>query len=255
MDSKYHLSPTGVVLALILWLPFAVGARAQSNPQPVDLALVLAVDASGSIDDQRWILESQGYAQAFRNPDVLKAIQSGPIGAIAVTLVEWSTQYEKSQVIGWTVVSDATSADQLSGNLAELARVFREQTSIREGLRFGAQLLDKAPYAAARRVIDVSGDGPDNSSGGDYLGTPADAAALRAVRDQIVGEGITINGLPIFGDPHVTHLDDYYMANVIGGPSSFMIVAESFDSFATAIEKKLVEEIADANRARGPLPG
>jgi hypothetical protein len=228
-----------------------IAASAQNSQfTNVDLALVLAVDASGSITDQRWNLESQGYAQAFHDPDVLKAIQSGPIGAIAVTLVEWSSQYEETQVIPWMVVSDPASADQFSANLSELPREFRERTSIREGLRFSEQLLDRYRYqTASRKVIDVSGDGPDNSSAADYLGSPADVRALQAVRDEVVADGIVINGLPIFGDPRVAHLDDYYMANVIGGPGSFMIVAQSFDSFAEAIKQKLVQEIASIGSA------
>jgi len=151
-------------------------------------------------------------------------------------------------------VSDPASADRLSVNLAELPRVFRERTSIREGLRFSEQLLDRYRYqVASRKVIDVSGDGPDNSSAGDYLGTPADVRALQAVRDEVVANGIVINGLPIFGDPRVNHLDDYYMANVIGGPGSFMIVAQNVDSFAHAIKQKLVEEIASVGSATPAL--
>ena len=221
-------------------------ADAQTKLTSVDLALVLAVDASGSITPQRWDLERQGYAAAFQNPEVLKAIQGGPVGAIAVTLVEWSSPNEESEIIPWIVVSDAASADQLSGYLAELPRLYRDRTSIQEGLGFSEQLLERVTYQATRRIIDVSGDGPDNSSGGAYLSTPADISGLHAIRDDVVAQGIVINGLPIFGDPRVMNLDQYYMDTVIGGAGSFMIVAQSFETFATAIERKLVEEIAAA---------
>jgi hypothetical protein len=231
----------------------SASAEAQSKPTSVDLVLVLAVDSSGSITDERWTLEQQGYSEAFRNPDVLKAIRSGPNGAVAVTVVEWSTKGEERQVVPWAVVHDQASADAFSAGLAELPRAFRQLTSIREGILFSAQLLSTAPFEAARKVIDVSGDGPDNTTSFASAGSPEDAAALRAARDQVVAQGVTINGLPIVGDPRVMNLDQYYLDNVIGGPESFMIVAGSFDAFARAVERKLVEEIAAA--APSPEPG
>jgi hypothetical protein len=241
------LGAAAVLAAAITFAPLPRAAPAQApGKTDVDLALVLAVDSSGSISPDRWELERQGYARAFRNAQVLKAIQSGPIGAIAVTLVEWSGDFQESQTIPWMVVSDANSAEALAQQLAELPRTYRSRTSISGGILYGAQMFDEAPYRALREVIDVSGDGPDNTSSVDYLGSPADIAYLRKVRDQVVAAGITINGLPIFGDPRVRDLDSYYQANVIGGPDSFMIVAQSFETFADAIQRKLIEEIAEA---------
>jgi hypothetical protein len=226
-------------------------ARAQTALPEVDLILVLAVDASGSITSTRWDLERQGYAQAFRSPDVLKAIQSGPVGAIAVSLVEWSAQFEETQVIPWRVISDLNSANQFSADLAELPRTYDSRTSISGGILFSGQLLVDAPFRTIRKVIDVSGDGPDNTSSAGIV-SAADTQRLDEARDQIVGEGVTINGRPIFGDPHVVNLDGYYKANVIGGPGAFMVVADSFETFARAIERKLVLEIA-ANQVRARI--
>jgi Protein of unknown function (DUF1194) len=242
------------LVAFVLALPAlslaAPSAAQTTETTDVDLVLVLAVDASASVTPARWKLERQGYAQAFQNPEVLKAIESGPIGAVAVTLVEWSGPSNESQVVLWEVISDAASADRFSAALAELPRVFGDRTSISNGLLFSAQLFDQAPFQAPRKVIDVSGDGPDNTSGRNDRGTQADITQLRSVRDQVVAKGITINGLPIFGDPRVRNLDGYYQQNVIGGPNSFMIVAQSFETFAMAIERKLLLEIADTGSAR-----
>jgi hypothetical protein len=234
------------LVAAMLLAPMAGAATAAAaGATDVDLALVLAVDASASINAARWDLERQGYAGAFRDPEVLKALQSGPIGAIAVTLVEWSAQFEESQVVPWTVISDAASAQRFSASLADLPRAYNSRTSISWGIMFSASLLDRVPFNATRRVIDVSGDGPENTSSGGPVSGRTDLARLRTARDQVVASGITINGLPIFGDPAVRKIDEYYMTNVIGGSGAFMIVAESFATFASAIKRKLLLEIAE----------
>jgi hypothetical protein len=231
-------------------LALAGSAQAQTRRTPVDLVLVLAVDASGSITDDRWELERQGYAKAFRDPVVVKAITSGPIGAIAVTMVQWSGKLQQSQVIGWTVVSDVATAEGFAKALAGMPHYYRSWTSINWGLAFSARLLRNAPYDAPRRVIDVSGDGPDSTSELIIQGTQDDAADLRETRDRIVAEGFVINGLPIFGDPRIRAIDFFYEMNVIGGPGSFQVVADDFASFATAVRRKLLLEIA----GRGTVP-
>ena len=215
----------------------------------VDLALVLAVDASGSISDDRWDLERQGYAQAFRDPALIKAIQSGAAGAIAVTLVEWSGRFQQSQVIGWTLVNDAASAERFAAKLADMPHLFRSWTAIGAGLAYSAELFRQLPYVAQRYVIDISGDGPDSTSEVIIQGSPADLAQLVRTRDQLVGEGLVINGLPIFGDPRIRAIDLYYANSVIGGPGSFYVVAEDFTTFAAAVKRKLLLEVA------GTTPG
>ncbi len=236
------------ILATLVAGALALGSSAVASAQapriPVDLALVLAVDASGSINDDRWDLERQGYANAFRDPDVIKAITSGPLGVIAVTLVQYSGQFQQQQIIPWTVVSDAATAGQFAAQLATMQHYFRSWTSINWGLQFSAGLLRNAPYEALRRVIDVSGDGPDSTSELILQGTQMDAAALRATRDKIIAEGVTINGLPIFGDPRIRAIDFFYENNVIGGPGSFQVVADDFTSFGAAIRRKLLLEVA-----------
>jgi hypothetical protein len=238
---RYFPILVAVVLAVVV---AATDAGAQSRLPEVDLALVLAVDASGSITEERWDLERQGYADAFRDPAVIRAIRSGNIGAIAVTLVEWSGQFQQSQVIGWTVIDDAASAGRFSAALAAMPHLFKSWTSISAGIGFSAELLRRAPYVAARHVIDVSGDGPDSTSELIIQGTPADTAQLRAMRDVLVAQGFVINGLPIFGDPRIRAIDLYYEANVIGGPGAFEVVAEDFTTFAAAVRRKLILEIA-----------
>jgi hypothetical protein len=230
------------VVAMLLAPPAA--AQASAPAPPVDLALVLAVDASGSISDDRWDLERKGYAAAFRDPEVVRAIRSGGVGAIAVTLVQWSGRFQQRQMVGWTLVDDAESAASFADALAEMPHLFRSWTSISAGIAFSAELLRTAPFVAPRYVIDVSGDGPDSTSEVILQGTPADVAQLRATRDRVVAEGIAINGLPIFGDPRIRAIDLYYEANVIGGIGSFAVVAEDFTAFAAAVKRKLLLEIA-----------
>ena len=198
----------------------------------VDLALVLAVDASGSVDDRRFALQQQGYADAFRSPRVLKAIRSGAAQAIAVTMVQWTGPAMQIQVVGWSVVGDEASAQKFAAAIDATPRQLHGGgTSISGAIDFARLLLVQAPYTAGRRVIDVSGDGANNR------GRPAERA-----RDDAVRDNIGINGLPILAlEPY---LDRYYYDNVIGGPGAFMIPAESYETFSEAILKKLIMEIA-----------
>jgi hypothetical protein len=210
----------------------ATGAAPSRADTAVDLALVLAVDASGSVDDRRFALQQRGYADAFRSPKVLAAIRSGAAQAIAVTMVQWTGPAMQIQVIGWTIVRDAASAEDFAAAVdATPRRLHGGGTSISGAIDFARLLLIQAPYAAVRRVIDVSGDGANNR------GRPAEHA-----RDDAVRDNIGINGLPILAlEPY---LDRYYYDRVIGGPGAFMIPAESYDTFSEAILKKLIMEIA-----------
>jgi hypothetical protein len=249
---KFRLTTAfGLAVLPPAFLALAAPCEAQTAARtPVDLVLVLAVDASGSITDDRWELERLGYATAFRSPRVLAAIHGGQIGAIAVTLMEWSGQFQQRQVVRWTLINDQASAETFASALAQIPHFFKSWTSISSALLVGDELVRTAQYDAPRKVIDVSGDGPDNTSQVLIQGTDRDLALMRDSRDRIVGAGYVINGLPIFGDPRVMNLDQYYMDNVIGGPGSFMVVAQSFDTFATAVERKLVEEIAEGSSGR-----
>lgn len=230
------LSKTQIGRALccaVLLLVRAGWAGAQPAPSGhVDLDLILAVDASGSVDQARFELQKQGYAGAFRNRQVLNAIRSGPSRAISVTMVQWTGPALQIQVVPWTRIGDEESATALADAIAAgPRRLFGGGTSISGAVDYAMTLWRTSPYQGTRRVIDVSGDGANNR------GRPAALA-----RDEAVREGVAINGLPILAlEPD---LDRYYEDNVIGGPGAFVIAAQSYDVFADAILKKMITEIA-----------
>jgi hypothetical protein len=225
-----------VIAALVA--PAAVRAQEQ-----VDLLLVLASDVSRSVDTRKFELQRQGYAAALSNPRVIDAIKSGPHGKIAICFVEWSGATSLKLVIDWTLVSDAASARKIGDQMIELPRSFADRTSISAGLEFAFAQLERSPYKAARRTIDVSGDGTNNSG-----------RDIATVRDEVIAKGVTVNGLVILSDsplpwnPEHTNpaggLGEYYRRNVIGGAGAFVMVAENHNSFGQAIVKKMIAEIA-----------
>ena len=218
-----------LVVALLLAGSVCTLAFAQSA---VDLQLVLAVDASGSVDQRRFELQQQGYVAAFRDPRVLGAIQAGATQAIAVTMVQWTGPALQIRVLPWTVIKDATTAQAFAAAIAATPRrLFGGGTSISGVIDYAVPLLLESPFKGMRRVIDISGDGSNNR------GRPAASA-----RDDAVRAGIVINGLPILAlEPD---LERDYHDNVIGGPGAFVIAAESYETFADAILKKLIREMA-----------
>lgn len=222
-----------LLLSLAAMLALAPG---RASADEVDLQLVLAVDASGSVNETRFELQKRGYSAAFRHPRVLRAIQSGPRQRIAVTMVQWTGPALQVQVVPWTLVGDEASMQDLARAIdAAPRRLFSGGTSISGAIDYGLRLIGESPFSAARSVIDVSGDGANNR------GRPASQA-----RDEAVARGVVINGLPILElEPR---LDDFYLNNVIGGPNSFMVPAATFDEFADAILKKLIIEIAELPR-------
>jgi len=207
--------------------------------QPVDLTLVLAVDASGSVDDDRFELQKQGYAKALLNPRVLNAIRNGNEQAIAVSMVQWTGPTLHVIMVPWTVIRDQRSAQAVAALISAAPRqIFGGGTSLSGAIDFSVLMLNASPYRGARRVIDISGDGSYN------LGRPAEQA-----RDEAVKMGIRINGLPILAvEPD---LDVYFRESVIGGPGAFIIPVKSYDAFAEAILRKLVAEISQDNAPRG----
>jgi hypothetical protein len=198
----------------------------------VDLQLVLAVDASGSVDQRRFELQQQGYVAAFRDPRVLQAIQSGATQAVAVTMVQWTGPALQIQVLPWTLIKDATTAHAFAAAIAATPRrLFSGGTSISGVIDYAVPLMRESPFQGTRRVIDISGDGSNNR------GRPAASARNDAMRADII-----INGLPILAlEPG---LDRYFFDHVIGGPGAFVIAAESYETFADAILKKLIREMA-----------
>ena len=231
---------TGALAALLAGPTAALAAEVE-----VDLQLVLAVDASGSVSMRRFDLQKQGYANAFRNPRVLAAIRSGISQAIAVTMHQWTGPFQQVLVVPWMVVKDEASAEALATAIENTRRqLFSGGTSISGAIDYSLRILAQSPFTATRRTIDVSGDGRNN------IGRPA-----RMARDEAVREGITINGLPIV-TPVEPDVDTFYFENVIGGPGAVMVPADSYESFAEAILKKLIIEIAsdDPEMLRAPLP-
>ncbi len=216
---------------LIAGLAFFASLPARAQTQ-VDLLLVLAVDASGSVNDVRFELQKQGYAAAFRHPNVLRAIRSGMQGSIAVTMTQWTGPTLQVQVVPWMLLKDQASVLAFASAIEKAPReLFSGGTSISGAIDHAMLLLPAAPYKGTKRVIDISGDGSNNR------GRPVTLA-----RDDAVRAGVVINGLPILAlEPW---LDKYYFENVIGGPGSFMIPAESFEKFGDAVLRKLVLEIA-----------
>jgi hypothetical protein len=204
----------------------------------VDLTLVLAVDASGSVDDDRFELQKQGYARAFLNPRVLNAIKNGNEGAIAVSMVQWTGPTLHVIMVPWTVIRDQRSAQAAAALISASPRqIFGGGTSISGAIDFSVLMLNASPYRGERKVIDISGDGSNN------LGRPAEQA-----RDEAVKMGVRINGLPILSvEPD---LDQYFRMSVIGGPGAFIIPVKDYNAFGDAIMRKLVQEISQDQPAR-----
>lgn len=232
-----------IVLRLVLLLAALAGAPARA--ETVDLHLVLAADVSRSVDDDEFRLQREGYAAAFNDPRVLRAIRSGGLGRIAVTYFEWSGELAQKVIVDWTVVGDEESAAGFAADLLRAPRPFADRTAIGVAIDHAIRLFAKSPHEATRRTIDVSGDGTNTN------GTPAEVA-----RDRAVAQGITVNGIVILSpvpmpwNTYHTHppggLENWYREHVTGGPGSFTMVAEDFQSFSYAIANKLIREIADA---------
>jgi uncharacterized protein DUF1194 len=198
----------------------------------VDIALVLAVDVSLSIDAEEFALQRAGYAAAFRNPRVVDAITAGPVGAVAVTYMQWSGAREQQQIAGWQLINDRASAARFAAALAAADRVVAGgSTSLSGAIDAAGRLLQQSGYTAERRIIDISGDGSNNSG-----------RLPNFARDEAVAQGITINGLAILKNE--AQLDSYYQANVVGGRGAFVLTAGDFDDFAEAILAKLIREVA-----------
>ena len=239
-------------------LAFAVGAATARADQAVDLELVLAVDVSGSVDHEVARLQREGYVQAFHSPRIVAAIKAGYEGRIAAAYFEWAGFGYTRIVVDWSVIEDTDSARAFAEALASqpiaIAQIDGDAytignenvangvaaTSISQAIHFAQSLFDGNVFRSRRRVIDISGDGPNNHG-----------RLVTLARDEAVAAGITINGLPIVNDrPPMPDLDLYYRDCVIGGRSAFMVVADTFADFARAIRRKLILEIAGRTPGR-----
>ena len=212
------------LIALMLEMASAKGAA---------LALVLAVDVSASVSADSYILQRDGIAQAFANPRIAEVISAAP-GGIEVLMLEWSDPDKIVVTVDWTRVGDAPSAIGFAAAVRASRRSSAGITAIGPALIAAAAAFEHLPEPAAHRIIDISGDGIAN------FGLPPAVA-----RDRIVAHGIAINGLAILTEE--PWLADYFRSDVIGGPSAFVVIARTFDDFAEAMLRKLVQEVAGAS--------
>jgi len=227
-------------LAVAAVLASAAPARAEGEGEEVDVALVLAVDISYSMDVEEQKLQKQGYIEALKSQEVLNAIANGMTGKIAIAYFEWADAFDQRMVLDWTIIDGRGAAVSATGAIDASPLRRARRTSISGALNFGHKLMRQLPFRAARKVIDVSGDGPNNS------GDRVDFA-----RDRVLADGIVINGLPIIlarsggGWGYIPNLDQYYQDCVIGGPGSFMIPITTMEQFLSATKQKIIREVAE----------
>lgn len=234
-----HLLRTALCVAPLL-------AAAPARATCVDLALALAVDASGSIDEREYTLQMAGYATALASPEVQRAIRSA--GRVSVTVLLWGDENHPVQIIGWREVREEDDARAIGAALLATERRVTGNTGLGRGVAAALRELETGAPCAARRVIDVSGDGRESVSPRQRSRT-----ALGPVRVRATDLGVTINGLAITSDD--PGLAEYYRLMLIAGPGSFVEEVASFDDFAAALKRKLVREIAPPELASAdPTP-
>jgi len=210
-----------LLLLALVFLPLKASA--------CGLALLFAIDVSLSVDEQEFTLQTDGIAQALRDPNVASVIQAID-GGVAISLMQWSGRAHQSQSVPWRMIRDPEELDQLADQIARVPRAFASETAIGSALMAALQIHLEAPQACARQVTDVSGDGIANTG-----------SDTRSSRDQATALGHTINGLIILGDD--PRLEDYYRYNVIGGAGHFLEIADGFDDYARAMRDKLLKEL------------
>lgn len=212
---------------------------ADGNAQSVDIELILAVDVSYSMDLDELAVQREGYAQAIQSKEFLQALKVGPNGRIAVTYFEWAATGDQKIIIPWRLIDGPETADAVSAEILKTPVRRASRTSISGAIGFAMPLFDQDPYHGLRRVIDISGDGPNNNGG-----------PVTVARDLALEKGIIINGLPImvkepsYSTMDIDNLDYYYEDCVIGGPGSFVIPIKDREKFKEAIRTKLLMEVA-----------
>lgn len=245
MRRRLMLSQLGAVLAA----PWVIGPRparaVSSAPEPVDVELVLAVDVSRSVDPEEQEMQFKGYAAAFRDPRMIEAFTGGPVGSIACTLFTWSDWNIQEHLVPWFKLGGAGDSHRFAEAVDAAPRRTHLYTSISGAMDFAAHLFGQG-FEGTRQVVDISGDGVNNSG--------RDVALARA---DALGRGIVLNGLavldrspPPVGLMQMQPLDEYYQDRVIGGPGSFVMVAEGFEAFESAVRRKIIREVAGL---RGPM--
>ncbi|WP_306144839.1 DUF1194 domain-containing protein [Roseibium sp. MMSF_3412] len=225
-----------IALVVVAW--FLLLATPSASEE-LDLELVLLADATGSIDEAEIRFQRAGYAAAITDPSVLNAIAGNAYGKIVVTYVEWADMFSQDVVVDWTVIDGKASADDFAARLMEAPRQAYGRNAIGAALLKGKELIDSNDYTGLRRVIDLSADSANN-----WNGPP-----IREARDIVVGSGIVINGLAVLcrhcsGRPVSYDLEQRFYDEIIGGPAAFVVTADSAATFADAVRKKLILEIA-----------
>jgi len=226
----------------LLWIAafFALTATPVEADEDVDLELVLLADASGSIDNGEILFQRRGYAEALQDPLILSAIRNGAYGRIAVAYVEWGDLDHQDVVAGWTVIDGTESAAAFGASLEAAPRRAFGRNSIGAALLKGAELINDPTHEGFRKVIDFSGDSANN-----WNGPP-----LEEARQAVLAEGIVINGLAILcrycetGRASFGDLEAEYAERIIGGPGSFVVSAVDRPSFAEAVRRKILLEVA-----------
>ena len=235
----------------------APGPRNQPAPQlaekeataSVDVELILAVDVSYSMDMDELAIQREGYAQAIVSKEFLQALKTGPNGKIAVTYFEWAASSDQKIIIPWRIIDGPETADAVAAEIMKTPIRRASRTSISGAITFAMPLFDEDPYRGLRRVIDISGDGPNNNG-----------PAVTIARDAALDKGIVINGLPImvkepsYSTMDIDNLDLYYEDCVIGGPGSFVVTIKDRDKFKEAIRTKLLLEVAGRTPERKVVP-
>src|SRR5436305_13023685 len=215
----------------------------------VDVELILAVDVSYSMDMDELAIQREGYAQAIVSKEFLQALKTGPNGKISVTYFEWAASSDQKIIIPWRVIDGPETADAVANEIMKTPIRRASRTSISGAINFAMPLFDDNPYRGLRRVIDISGDGPNNNGG-----------PVTVARDAAIEKGVTINGLPImvkepsYSTMDIDNLDYYYEDCVIGGPGAFVVTIKDRDKFKEAIRTKLVLEVAGRTPERPIVP-
>jgi hypothetical protein len=224
-------------------------AQRDADKHAVDVELVLAVDVSYSMDMDELAIQREGYAQAIISKEFLQALKAGPHGKIAVTYFEWAASTDQKIIIPWRLIDGPETADAVANEIMKTPIRRASRTSISGAINFAMPLFEENPYRGIRRVIDISGDGPNNN------GMPVITA-----RDAALEKGVIINGLPImvkepsYSTMDIDNLDYYYEDCVIGGPGSFVVTIKDRDKFKEAIRTKLLLEVAGLQPERPVVP-
>ena len=259
---RWYVSIGAIIVAAVLASGDVAGIAAPKLPgqqairqaekaadATVDVELVLAVDVSYSMDMDELAVQREGYAQAIVSKEFLQALKSLPNGKISVTYFEWAASTDQKIIIPWRIIDGPETADAVASEILKAPIRRASRTSISGAIYFAMPLFDNDPYRGLRRVIDISGDGPNNNG-----------APITPARDEALAKGIVINGLPImvkepsYSTMDIENLDWYYEDCVIGGPGSFVVPIKDREKFKEAIRTKLLLEVAGRTPEHPVIP-